>query len=45
LALYIGFKAERSTIDKIIANLELKQTGEAFDEGISDEFPWWQKSA
>ncbi len=40
----LGFKADRSTVDKIIAKLGLEQMDQSFDDQIATEFPWWQKS-
>jgi hypothetical protein len=39
----LGFKANRSTIDKIISNLDLKMES-GIAESIATEFSWWQRS-
>jgi len=40
----LGFKAELSTVEKIVSELALKQEQPAPSQAIATEFPWWQES-
>ena len=41
----LGFKADRSTVDRIVSSLDLKKPDKGFvEERIGTEFPWWTRS-
>jgi hypothetical protein len=40
----LGFRANRSTIDRIVSDLDLEQMDKEFEDLIAREFPWWKKT-